>query len=124
MSNDCWDNKDSWVQQYRCGLHSGFPKCCIRFYVKTWKPVISEHSIDGVLQSTYAFRAVQRWFFHAQRALEKSIGRRAEYVMCPACVEAGNVVHSKPCPEPYVSRTRARWEAAMSTHLTVTMERT
>ncbi len=27
----------SWIQHYRCGLHSGIPKCCTKFFVRVWR---------------------------------------------------------------------------------------
>ena len=63
-----------WIGVIRCGLHSGFPRCCIRFFLGPW----SKMSL------------VER------RQYLQSPG--PGYVPCPACVAADNFVKAKSCP--------------------------
>src|SRR4051812_36420967 len=65
-----------------CGLHSGFPRCCIAFFVKVWWRVSDDNwkLIDS-------YRKMQQQF----GVLESG------YVMCPSCVLNKNVVEVKNC---------------------------
>src|ERR1035437_2872856 len=66
-----------------CGIHSGYPPCCIKFYItqKIWMP--EEQN------SEYIKKIIKR-----SNDLEKSFG----YIPCPACLESGNDVKLLPCP--------------------------
>jgi hypothetical protein len=66
-----------------CGMHSGFPRCCILFFVKVWRNWMEQR--DCALMDAY---------LRTQRAL--GVGS-AGYVRCPACVLAGNAVPVKDC---------------------------
>jgi hypothetical protein len=61
-----------WVAHYRCGLHSGIPKCCIRFFVRSW------------------------WDLEPNARPDRSRSK-ANYVQCPACYKARRAVQTKTC---------------------------
>jgi hypothetical protein len=69
------DPKAGWVGIIRCGLHSGFPRCCIRFFLGPWA-----------------------------RMLDVAERRRyldvcdAGYVRCPDCIASGRRVQVLACP--------------------------
>jgi hypothetical protein len=54
-----------WIQDYRCGLHSGIPKCCIRYFVNEWFHV----PLGLRIRIT-----------HSER-----LGGTPDYIMCDAC---------------------------------------
>lgn len=63
------------VAAIRCGLHSGFPRCCIRFFIG-----------PGTQMSD------------ADRATYFETTPGVGYMPCPACVASGTFVKVKPCP--------------------------
>ncbi len=65
----------SWIGDVRCGLHSGFPRCCIRFFIGTWVRMSED-----------------------ERGPHLDSDPEAGYVRCPACVASGHRVQVKPCP--------------------------
>lgn len=65
-----------------CGLHSGIPKCCILFFVKLWRPL----TFCGLMPLVNSYMAARM-----------TLGPSAQYIMCPACLLARNVVEIKPC---------------------------
>jgi hypothetical protein len=62
-----------------CGKHSGFPPCCIRFYIsqKIWM----------------SDRASQRY---SAKVARSGLGYR--YMPCPKCLRQKHVVETLPCP--------------------------
>jgi len=63
------------VAVIRCGLHSGFPRCCIRFFIGPWSRMsVEEHQL--YIATTPA----------------------AGYVRCPDCVASDRRVQVKSCP--------------------------
>jgi hypothetical protein len=72
-----------WSLNYRCGLHSGFPKCCIRFFVKTW--IMGSHADIRV---------------HAVKMLSSaaSMGKWWGYIPCPDCCLKHEPVEVLRCP--------------------------
>ena len=76
-------NLAGWLQHdVVCGLHSGFPPCCVIFYItkKRWMAVEEN--------DRYMAKISRR---------EKSLKRRINYVPCPECLRAGRIVRCKPC---------------------------
>lgn len=67
-----------------CGLHSGFPACCVKFYACDW--MWMNH-----LQATVHRK---KMFEKAEQLGIASFG----YIVCPACLEKGRHVEVKPCP--------------------------
>ena len=71
-----------------CGLHSGYPRCCVLFYVKFWWPYHAAwHAGRADLSGVAPYR----------QTLD-ALKIRAGYVPCPACALAENIVVPKPCP--------------------------
>lgn len=62
-----------------CGFHSGFPSCCIAFYLSKWLPALEDSNC-----SFYR----DHW-----RRLRKVKG----YVVCPDCIDRKNFVTVKDC---------------------------
>lgn len=89
----------SILGMYRCGLHSGFPRCCIRFFVDVWFPAMEvcggldggawdilvsdlDEPINGRPVVSPAVIELRRWakqHFHA--------GNEFDYIPCSACVD-------------------------------------
>jgi hypothetical protein len=73
------------IQAYRCGLHSGFRKCCIRYWVSTWAGSTGPRQLAHI----YA------WLKH------ESDGDFVHgYIPCPECIaERRPAVKVIPCPQ-------------------------
>jgi hypothetical protein len=67
------------LMEIECGLHSGFPKCCILFFVKVWR------SCRPTPPQSY---------YSTMQALGVE---PPGYIPCPTCLLAGNIVPVKPC---------------------------
>jgi hypothetical protein len=82
-----WPDYRSWVADYRCGLHSGIPRCCLRFFVREWAPGIVIESDDRDALERDVLRT-WRLLDGRDRACAAGGFPDAHYVMCPACVAA------------------------------------
>lgn len=71
-------------QMIRCGLHSGFPPCCVSYFVNVWVP--NGGTVAG-MGRTMAVRA------HA-RALQRA---RVGYIPCPSCLAQRRIVRVRSC---------------------------
>jgi hypothetical protein len=73
-----------WASNYRCGLHSGFPKCCIRFFVPSW--MLGSHEQIRV---------------HATKLVSSAarMGKWWGYIPCPECCLKEEPIEVLPCPE-------------------------
>lgn len=56
-----------------CGPHSGFPRCCIAFFVCYWRQRTPDLG----------------WWIQYNDAVREHRGGPAGYVMCPRCVAEG-----------------------------------
>lgn len=63
-----WTN---WACHMRCGLHSGFPRCCIRYWAQVWSVQ------PGIERYVHACAMV---------AAERYHGQGYNYIPCPKCV--------------------------------------
>lgn len=68
----------------RCGTHSGFPLCCIKFFIaeKLW--MTDEQS--------------QIYYCRMQERSQEIGGKWWGYIPCPDCLAKGNMVEVLPCP--------------------------
>ena len=73
---------EPWVGWVR-GLCSGFPPCCVRFWVEQYEPAAPKFG--------YAF-SDPTMAAHYQ-ASPKGLG----YIPCPECLAAGRFVETTPC---------------------------
>jgi hypothetical protein len=76
------------VHMIECGLHSGFPKCCIAFFVKVWWPwllAIDQLSTRARASAMPAFNTYQKW------------NGQPGYVPCPRCAIEKSFVKVIPC---------------------------
>lgn len=65
-----------------CGIHSGIPDCCVKFYSTKW-----------------IFSTEDSEFRNQHRSLiRESIFAERSYIPCPACCASGKAVQIKPCP--------------------------
>lgn len=68
----------------KCGIHSGFLPCCIKFYTT---------------QYTWKDKKTQRYATKIEKRC-RSLGIKTwGYIPCPNCLKAGHVVKVKPCPK-------------------------
>lgn len=70
-----------------CGLHSGIPACCVRFYVTRWLWYFDRRGWRGTFPARYRARIM---------AARKGF----EYVPCPACLRRGRARPLLRCPTP------------------------
>ena len=71
-----------------CGLHSGFPTCCIEFFVTVWHPWMLTN--PRVL-SPDARRVMKTYETTIRRDVAPG------YVPCPSCLEARRFVTPRKC---------------------------
>jgi hypothetical protein len=93
----------------RCGLHSGFPVCCIAFFIvekRRWEPgsdVWREYSA-ALASAARAAGKMRRRTIGGRRKTVPDIG----YAPCPKCIEARRFVRVKSCPKSCVPPRRTR----------------
>ncbi len=103
---DMLDDHD-WhrLQLIECGLHSGYPRCCVSFFVTVWTLAADDTlSLDFEDDENFPdpsdFTPGQRiWWDYRGMVVEaeKKFGVKFGHVPCPACLLAGKIVESKPC---------------------------
>jgi hypothetical protein len=93
------------VRIVECGLHSGFPLCCIMFYVKIWAPWNSTLP-DVCEEANFNLTKMQSILRRINPALERASEQQWAYleqfgnhgyVRCPSCILSGKVVKVKAC---------------------------
>ncbi len=62
------------IWHYEFGIDSGIPKCCIKFWLEEFSPLLHENK-EIIL------------YYHNQ--IEKS-DKDFQYIPCPKCLESGN----------------------------------
>ncbi len=92
MGIECPQAHELWTIE--CGLHSGFPYCCIIFFTMVWKPMMHElYDNDGYFVSTSEIYNNYRRMLDSYKDKNGHIG----YVPCPACFLERNFVKVKQC---------------------------
>ena len=100
-----------------CGLHSGFPPCCIRFFAKTYWPqceIVCEMHPYGESSSQLLVRATsiqKKALIERDRYMEK-LGRvdplhRVGYIPCSKCLREQSFVKVKRCDWHLTARERS-----------------
>lgn len=108
---------DATIHNVDCGIHSGFPPCCIAFFVKIWKPFqlatlpttnccasLEDHLEHATPQEMFALHSIETYlhFSDSSSAVKRSIN----YVRCPRCVLEGVVVEPRSCGTHLCDRQR------------------
>jgi hypothetical protein len=89
-----------WVD---CGLHSGFPACCVAFFVKTWAPLkLSRRASKADRAATDAYSAALC-----------QVGQDG-YVPCPDCFRIRRFVDVQECSRHLSDRAIARVRKALA----------
>ena len=86
-----WHMFRTTPQDIRCGIHSGFPPCCIAFFIGPWKLVSligRDHCSHNILWSTY-------WTLRTLS--EELYNNESRYIQCPICLARGKVIEAKDC---------------------------
>lgn len=86
---------ESTFMLVECGLHSGFPRCCIIFFVTAYAPLgFADH-----------LRTKERRAFEHYKKLNRDRGMDG-YIACPQCLIKRTVVRVKPCDWHLTARER------------------
>jgi hypothetical protein len=79
-----------------CGLHSGFPICCIEFFVKDYMPIVERPT------SPEASRAIANY----RDAIRRRGDIKPGYIPCPRCLKSRRTVRVKCCDWHLTARDR------------------
>lgn len=83
ITKERYEQQLSWLDRHIvCGFHSGFPPCCVKFFVGTWIWAIHDYEC-----SLY------------QKHFDKILKLNPGYVACPTCVRKKKFVKVKRCPK-------------------------
>lgn len=78
----------------RCGIFSGYPKCCVAFHTLLWRPLsyafASMKTFDRLVYGPYD-HVLQR--ISAKRGISTYWGR----IVCPWCALFGKPIKSRNC---------------------------
>lgn len=78
-------------QDIRCGIHSGFPYCCIAFFIVPWKLISllgRDHCSNNILWSAYwTLKLLAGELYYNE----------ARYIQCPICMIRGKFIRAKDC---------------------------
>jgi hypothetical protein len=72
------------LRAIECGLHSGYPRCCVRYFVEVRMP-------------SYLSGQDDEWWDSYKAQLRATGVAPPGYVACPACLHSKNFVTSKAC---------------------------
>lgn len=105
---------DETIHNVHCGIHSGFPSCCIAFFVKIWKPFqlatlpttnccasLEDHLEHATSKEKFALYSIEDYLHFSDRS---EIKRPISYVRCPHCVLDGVVVEPRSCSKHFGDR--------------------
>lgn len=79
-----------------CGLHSGFPPCCIEFFVTTWRPL----ALARLDSNHPGLAAVDEY--------RQLLGHNG-YIPCPSCLQEKRAVRVKHCDWHLTAKQRRRF---------------
>jgi hypothetical protein len=84
-------NTFGWaLRAIECGLHSGYPRCCIHFFVEVWMPFC--------LWGQVRFPGQDEEWRDGYRARMRAAGAGGPpYIACPRCLLGENFVTPKSC---------------------------
>jgi hypothetical protein len=99
---------DRTIQWVDCGLHSGFPPCCITFFVKTWAPLHLHR------KASKTDRVAMKEYRDAMLLLIKRGELEHGYVPCPDCFRDRRFVVVQECSRHLKGREIARVRAALA----------
>ena len=71
--NHAQAKEDTWLASLKCGIHSGFPFCCIIFYIVIYRPLY---------KSKFSVKQNELWRLYSNKIPEISFGR----IPCPYCI--------------------------------------
>jgi hypothetical protein len=68
-------NRLSWLDHWRCGRHSGFPICCVVWWLTGWRLVRTNENYIAWMTNRH----------------------RPWYIQCPFCIMRGHTVPMRDC---------------------------
>ena len=97
-----FDPDDPTIRFVECGLHSGFPPCCVAFFVQVWWPA---NVMEG---RSRKLREVRALVSNYRRVLDRMRDdyEHVEYIPCPDCVLSKRFVAMKKCTGHFTKRQR------------------
>ena len=97
-----------------CGLHSGFPVCCIEFWVKTYKPIVTIADSLNAHGETFAellnraspLQAAAMGAMGHHGKIVELAGLSPGYIPCPRCLVERKLVKVRKCDWHLTARER------------------
>ena len=93
---------DTAIHLVECGLHSGFPPCCVAFFVQVWWPTHMMEGRSPKLRETRALMSDYRRVLDRQRKDHSQLS----YIPCPKCVLTKKFVTMRRCSRHFTRRQR------------------
>jgi hypothetical protein len=90
---------DATIRIVDCGLHSGLPVCCVRFFVEAWWP--ANVVVRWSSRASSVARKQARATIDSYRGVFGSLD--VGYVPCPRCARSRSFVAARPCG-PHLSK--------------------
>lgn len=84
------DGFNTLEQDIRCGKHSGFPDCCIKFYTTDWERII-------ILLNKGNKEEHKNYVKRMSEKAKMNGKSQWGYIPCPDCLEKENFVETKQC---------------------------
>jgi len=88
---------DATIRIVDCGLHSGFPACCVAFFAKVWWPLHVAQRSSHARRKTRKQAAALIDNYHRALGQLRADRPHLEYVPCPRCLRSGDFVSMRPC---------------------------
>jgi hypothetical protein len=79
-----------------CGIHSGIPICCIRFYVSDWLWIV--HDPRSSTWRSY-WNQLEKKRKPIYNPKTKKVKYNFEYIPCPDCLKKNSFSKIKKCPK-------------------------
>lgn len=80
-----------------CGFHSGFPPCCIRFYITKWLWIPKDPKKSKFFKTYWKKMEKKRKLTYDKKT--KKWKSNFGYIPCPTCLRYERFVEVKPCPK-------------------------
>jgi hypothetical protein len=77
-----------------CGLHSGFPPCCVIFYITVWARSVGFKKDKSSVDMFHFTQFCENYLTPVTRLTGLAV---SGYVPCPACILARHFVTTKKC---------------------------
>ena len=103
-----------------CGMHSGIPHCCIKFFVTEWVYVLPKSSENKFY--AYYWKQMQNAQTFSINPQTNELEQDCQYIPCPECLKYRQYIKIKSCPDDSCKVLRKNWNYGINSKTNIVFE--